>query len=339
MSKDLFVFLFWIPYQVRDDKPVWKLLSFAIVNDFVFRFTLTKKNFIFVLIALVLAAFFVLKEEFRLFTKDGAHVYAFSVSQGDAFFLESREGVRVLVDGGPSDGVTGKLDSVLPFRDRRLDYVILTHPHADHLTGLISVLDRYSIGRMIMTGVVHTTDEYLSFLEKVKRRKIPTIFVSEPDEWVDQDVRFKFLWPQEDLQGKKVQDTASEGEGGLNDTSIITKITLEEVRLLFPGDASVAIEKELLAQGIDVGADILALGHHGSKHSSSEGWLRAVHPKVALVSAASGNRYGLPNYRIVARVKRLGIQLFRTDEDGNIEVMMDNGSFSVKTDRNKRLTF
>ncbi len=306
-------------------------------------------------------------------------VYVFDVGQGDGMLMKSKEGITVLIDGGPTGKITEHLDSVLPYRDREIDYMIATHPHADHVAGLVNVLEQFSVRNVIITGVVHTTDVYLEFLKLLKEKKCPSSVISSeaekslsnasdtvkaiprlaavrsPNETAarddkrkeclrvivangkktitDKDVTIELLWPFESLEGKTVKDAGENAEGGLNDTSIVSRVTLEGKTFLFPGDAGVGVEKQILESGADVRSDMLSLAHHGSKTASSEEWLKAVDPDYATISAGQKNKYKLPAYITVRRVERLGIPLYRTDQDGTIEFLVEGGKIEVKKER------
>jgi len=278
-----------------------------------------------------------------------ARVYVFDVGQGDGMLVKSKEGVTVLIDGGPTGKITEHLDAVLPYRDREIDYMIATHPHADHVAGLVDVLETFPVRNVIITGVAHTTDVYLEFLKLLKEKKcredlgkhvqrtcLRVIVANDKKTITDNDITIELLWPLESLEGKSVKDAGENVEGGLNDTSIVSRITVEGTTFLFPGDAGVGVEKKILEAGERVQSDVLILAHHGSRTASSEEWLTAVSPKYAVISVGQKNAYRLPAYIIVRRVERLGIPVYRTDQSGTIEFLIEggkNGKIRIKKGR------
>lgn len=314
---------------------------------------LSLRKWIFVCVLVGLVVGITLVEEVEVHPRSSVHV--FDVGQGDGMLVKSKEGVTVLVDGGPTGKITEHLDGVLPYRDREIDYIIATHPHADHVAGLVNVLEQFPVRNVIITGVVHTTDVYLEFLKLLKEKKCPVtpvgagrdlplqqtkqvdclnIIVANGKKTItDKDVTIELLWPFESLEGKTVKDAGENAEGGLNDTSVVSRITLEGKTFLFPGDAGIGVEKKILEAGEEIKSDVLSLAHHGSKTASSEEWLKAVDPDYATISAGQKNKYKLPAYITVRRVERLGIPIFRTDQDGTIEFLIKNDNLSVKTER------
>lgn len=333
-------------------------------------------KYLFPLVLLGLVVGVTLVEEVEVHPRSSA--YVFDVGQGDGMLVKSKEGVTVLIDGGPTGKITEHLDSVLPYRDREIDYMIATHPHADHVAGLVNVLEKFHVRNVIITGVVHTTDVYLDFLLLLKEKRCPTSVIStETNEMsvvekslsgasgtqkeiprlamlarddernkciriivangkktiTDKDVTIELLWPLESLEGKTVKDAGENAEGGLNDTSVVSRITLEGATFLFPGDAGFGVERKILESETDVQSDVLMLAHHGSKTASSEEWLKAVDPDYAMISAGQKNKYKLPAYITVRRVERLGIPIYRTDQDGTLEFLVEDGNLSVETER------
>lgn len=266
------------------------------------------------------------------------HVVFFDVGQGDAALIRTPSGDDILVDGGPDSGVVRKLGETLPVGDRDIELLILTHPHADHVTGLVDVFRRYEVHRVIFTGVVHTTDVYRAFLEAVRDEGVTAELPGGGGEVVQGDVRLEFLWPEEDYSGKSVSETGAGEAGGLNDTSIVFRLVYGDTEVLFTGDATLAVEKSLLASSSSsssssLRSDVLKVGHHGSNNSTGREFLAVVDPDVAVVSSGVGNIYGHPSYRIIKRLRDAGVRLFRTDQNGDILIESDGVVSTVRSER------
>ncbi len=243
------------------------------------------------------------------------------VGQGDAVLIEAPGGQVMLVDGGPDKKVLRRLGEELPFWERRIDLIVLTHPHEDHLAGLNAVIERYEIGAVMVSGPDAGSPSYKHFLETIKARGIPLHVVERSEELALGEVKLHILFPLKSVKGKRLSN--------LNDSSIVMKATYGETDILLTGDAETAIEKQLLASGDDLTADILKAGHHGSETSSGEEFLKAVKPQLAIISSGVGNSYGHPSPRILKRYERFGIPVRRTDQEGTVHVRSDGKNFYI----------
>ncbi len=242
----------------------------------------------------------------------------FDVGQGDSELVQAPNGQTLLIDGGPDNTVLRRLGEVLPWGQAKIDYVLLTHPHADHVTGLVAVLQKYKVGRVIMTGVSDTSPNYIQFLKILKQTQLPVALAVANQEFDLDDVKFNILSPDHNLFDQAVND--------LNDSSIVVKLTYGQVKVLFTGDAGAAVEKELLKNKIDLSADVLKVGHHGSDTASGQVFLQAVNPKWAIVSVAKVNQYGLPSQRIINRLARAGATVLQTADQGTIRFLANQNN-------------
>lgn len=266
----------------------------------------------------------------------------FDVGQGDAALIETKSGRQILIDGGPDDAVLEKLKANIDWSDKFIDVVVLTHPHADHVSGLNAVLARYEVGEVWLTGVVHTTAAYFEFLDLIKDNGIKTrviynctnhvsgeiapayFAVKKLGETIDQrcadrimiedDVYFDVLWPQENLTGTEIDN--------LNNSSIVLKLITPDKTFMLMADAETEVEEKILEsleKKINVlKSDILKVSHQGSNDSSSEEWLEAVSSSQAIISVGE-NSYGHPSLRTIRRLERLEAEILRTDEDGDVK--------------------
>jgi len=269
----------------------------------------------FVLIVLTFGAVFVWLAVFTQAAGDKLKIYFFDVGQGSAIFVAAPNGNQVLIDGGPSDAVLAKLGQALPLFDKKIELLILTHPDADHLSGLIEVLKRYGVGQILETGIVDNTAEYQIWNELIKQKNIPVVFASAGQivKIVD-NLAIKILYPLGKIDGQDFSKNT-------NSTSIVGKVCYGENTMLFTGDAEEQTEKPLVMLGVDLRADILAVGHHGSKNSTSDKFLSAVAPQLAVIQVGLNNRYGHPASETLARLKN--IQILRTDQAGDVKFECD----------------
>lgn len=250
----------------------------------------------------------------------------FDVGQGDAALIKTGANQYILIDGGPDTKIIEKLGERLPPYQKKLDLVILTHPHADHVTGLVEVLERYQVDKIFFTGQVHTAPDYIKFLEIIKEKQISAEIVFRGEEVVfDEKTKMKIFWPPQELTGQQlIEETGRDSEkADLNETSIISKIIFQNTSFLFTGDAGEETEKVLLAQGADLSADVLKIGHHGSASATSKEFLKAAQPQFAVISAGKKNKFGHPSQRVLRRLERIGVQILRTDQDGDIQLGSD----------------
>ncbi|MBP9749048.1 MBL fold metallo-hydrolase [Patescibacteria group bacterium] len=258
------------------------------------------------------------------------HAAFFAVGQGDATLLRDVDGNDILIDGGPTDAILSKLGSALPPTDRTIELVVLTHPHADHVNGLAAVLARYHVDRVLMTGVAAGDGAYAVFQKSIAEQHIPVTVASTTFAFDLGRMHVDVLWPQESWEGREPpKDNLATG-GGLNDTSIVLSVSHGKERLLFMGDASSAVEEALLHASSTLTADILKVGHHGSKYSTSRAFLAAVQPSHAVIEVGAKNRYKHPTLQALARLGDAGVRIFRTDQDGDVRVSMSSDALSIE---------
>lgn len=232
-------------------------------------------------------------------------IWVFDIGQGDAIFIDGPD-KQILIDGGPDELVLERLSSVMPWWDRSIDIVLNTHPHADHLVGLLPVLERYRVDEIIDADENFTTPEFSEYLRLVgDRRKI--ISAGEVI-YLGGGATLTTLWPPAPYNDALLDDP--------NDGSLVELFEYGETSMLLVGDAGVAEENQWNV--IDV--DILKVGHHGSDTSSSQEFVDQVKPEVAIISVGVDNDYGHPSTFVIDRLLKAGAQVFRTDLDGSIRV-------------------
>jgi competence protein ComEC len=245
----------------------------------------------------------------------------FDVGQGDAEFIETPSKQQILIDGGPDMSVLEKLGKAMPFYDRYIDLIVLTHPEADHLNGLIEVLKRYNIGAVITMGIVRDTQEYKEWVNLLQRKNIP-IFTAKAGGIIDlgSNINVNILYPFEDLAGKKISDT--------NNSSVVSQLIYGDFEALFTGDIEKSTENKLVNAGTNLNSDILKIAHHGSKTSTSDVFLKAVNAVLAVIEVGKDNSYGHPHQEVLERLKNL--EILQTGKDGDIKIFSDGKEFFVR---------
>lgn len=287
------------------------------------------------LIVLALAAAFSIAgiiEQRRLAVTASAQLWFFDVGQGDAALIRDREGKDMLIDGGPDASVLEGLSDALPFWDRTIDIVVVTHLDADHYVGLFGVLKKYNVGEIWWSGAAPTTETARRFVASVEARGIAQRFVRAGESAMFADGNaFRVLWPREDARGLVIPPTTTNAKGGgTNDYGIVGTFACGEERALFTADVSAHVEAKLLEEPGLIRAELLKVPHHGSTHSSSEAFLDAVDPDEAVISVGAGNRYGHPTPRVLASLLERGISVHRTDREGKIRYACAGGALTLK---------
>ncbi|WP_281217491.1 MBL fold metallo-hydrolase [Lysinibacillus capsici] len=242
-------------------------------------------------------------------------VHFIDVGQGDSILIESPSGKTMLIDGGVKGAGQQIVSYLKELGINKLDIVVATHPDADHIGGLIPVLDNMTIEQFYNSGKVHTSQTFEEMLTRIDEKNIPYHVPKIGDDIeFDKDVNVKVL---------NANDQATDN----NDASIVLKMTYGNVSFLLTGDAGVALEKEMLQY--DVKATVLKAGHHGSNTSSSEEFIQAVKPEVTILSYGEDNKYGHPHAEIVDRLQAIGSKIYATADLGTITVSTDGVNYTV----------
>lgn len=264
-----------------------------------------------ILAALMVGAVFIWLVIFELAPDDKVKIDFLDVGQGSAVLISAPSNKQALIDGGPSSVILAKLGKILPVFDRKIELVILTHPDSDHLSGLIEVLKRYEVGQILETGIVADSAEYQAWNDLIKAKNIPIIFARAGQEVkIADNLTLKILYPLDKINGQDFSEKT-------NSSSIVAKLIYGQNSFLFTGDTEKNTEWALNYQGVDLQADILQVGHHGSKNSTSPAFLAAVMPRIAVIQVGAKNKYGHPAPEILERLQ--GLDILRTDLLGNIE--------------------
>jgi competence protein ComEC len=259
------------------------------------------------------------------------HLTVLDIGQGDAILIEAPNGQTALIDAGPDPDLTlRRIGQALPFHERRIDVVILTHPHQDHLGGLEEVVRRYEVGVFVDGGRPAETDPHRRVLEAVAREPGARLVEAVAGGRIPLGggAVLEVLYPT------PADVAAPLPEGDVNNASVVVLLRYGAFEALLTGDAEAPVEELLAARGELETVDVLKVGHHGSDSSTTPAFLAATHPAVAVISLAADNEYGHPHRSTLEHLEAVsGLRLYRTDLDGSVEITTDGRTFAVSVDR------
>ncbi len=257
-------------------------------------------------------------------SSDKAQIYYLNVGQGDAQLIILPTGEHILIDAGLKSGSNNLVNYLQELGVEKLDIVIATHPHADHIGGMEKVIQTFTIGEIYMPKVadsqIPTTVTYTKFLEaiqskglRINQAKAGTVILNSGN------AVFEILAPNSTSYKK------------LNDYSVVTKLTYGSQKFIFTGDAEKTSEDEMLKKHYDLSCNILKLAHHGSSSSSTDSFLKAASPAIAIVSCGIDNDYGHPHKEIIKKMNVNNITVYRTDTHGTILAETDGTNYHITT--------
>lgn len=248
-------------------------------------------------------------------------VYFFDVGQGDAILIESPSRQRILIDGGRNRKILAELGKVLPFADRRIDVVIATHPDSDHIGGLPEVISRYKVGVFLESGVRSgsSLDEELE--SRLEDKEIPVVLAKRGMALALNDgVRLEIIFPVTDVSNWET-----------NRASVVSRLVYGEHDFLFTGDSPSQIENVLIAlDGTKLDVEVLKIGHHGSRTSTSLEFAEVTTPEYAVISAGRDNTYGHPHSEVLDNLKKVNAEILSTAEYGTILFKTDGKTLELK---------
>lgn len=250
-------------------------------------------------------------------------VYFLDVGQGDAIFIEAPNGRQLLLDAGPGNTVVRELGAAMPFYDRSIDVLLMTHPDADHIGGFIEVLRRFETSAVFESGVLGDTALYHTIESEIADREISDFVGRSGDKIIldkKRGVYLEILFPDRDVTNVET-----------NTGSLVAKLVYGNVCFVLTGDAPISIENYLAKlYGLELDCDVLKIGHHGSKTSSSPLFVAAVSPEYAVISVGEKNRYGHPSAEVLEIFENAGAEILRTDELGTITFETDGTVLRLK---------
>ena len=249
-------------------------------------------------------------------------IYFIDVGQGDSCLVITPRGKAILIDGGGSETYDVGENTLIPYLLSRkittLDYVICSHFDTDHVRGILSVMEELKVRNAVISKQGKSSENYEKFKKIAKDKKINVVIVSKGDKLeVEKNFYFDILWPREELIQENI----------LNNNSIVAKLNYNNFSMLFTGDIEEIAEKEIVSiyKGTNaLKSTILKVGHHGSKTSSTQEFLNAIKPKIALIGVGENNTFGHPSDSVIERLENLGTKIYRTDQMGEISITVNN---------------
>ncbi len=285
-----------------------------------------KKRYFFVFAALLLL--FLTACGFSYVDEDGNSfsVHYIDVGQGDAELICFPDGDVMLIDAGPKNNAEKLVEYLKAQKIKKIDYVVLTHPHTDHIGGMCAVLDNFKVLNIYMPKIpednIPTNETYQETIKALIDKKINVV---EPiaGECIKEDsiASVKILAPH-----KKVYNN-------LNNYSIVLRIKCDDMAFIFMGDAEEKSEEEIMKKCYEIKSDVIKCGHHGSKTSSDRKFLKRVKPKFAIISCERNNSYGYPNRNLLGRLRNMGVEVYRTDLNGNIVFKKEEEKCLITVDK------
>lgn len=238
-------------------------------------------------------------------------VHYIDVGQGDATLIKCGSHAMLIDGGNNNKGTTVQL-YLKKQGVESLDYVIGTHPDADHIGGLDVIVYKYNCDTVIMPDYEKDTKTYQELVDVIHDKNMKITYPVVGEQYALGEAKFTIIAPNSNSYG-----------GNANDYSVAILLEYGKNSFLFTGDAEEASEAEMLTNGIDISADVYKVAHHGSRSASTQEFLNAVHPKYAVISCGEGNSYGHPHAEVLNRLRSMGVEVFRTDEQGSIIASSD----------------
>lgn len=241
------------------------------------------------------------------------------VGQADSIFIELPNNEVMLIDGAESQNSEDIISYIKELNYQKIDYLIGTHPHADHIGGLSKIIESFEIGTIYMPKVVATSKTYENLLVTIANKGLKIKTGKAGVNIIDEDnFKISIISPNKDSYDS------------YNNYSLVIKMVYKEASYLFMGDAEELVEKEIIS---DVKSDVLKVGHHGSNTSSSEDFLKKVSPKYAVISVGENNKYNHPSDITLEKLKKYTSNIYRTDINGNIIISSDGKNYNVKLEK------
>lgn len=281
-----------------------------------------------ILIIIILIIIVFLWNGYQKSTHGLLKISVFDIGQGDAILIRTPNNQQILIDGGPSHAIINKLGDELPFWNRSIDMLVSTHPHADHLSGLIEVLDRYKVDQIMTLDTDYDSAEYQIWKDYLEQFSGEIVYANAGQEIEVGDFKLKVIFPNKEYLQIK--------QDNINNLSIILKIEYGDFSMLFTGDAECKEQMQFLDQDIDI--DVLKVPHQGAKDGGCKEFMQATTPEKAIISVGQNNQFGHPHPDHLQLLRdfvpdRKGQEIFRTDKDGDVFIFSNKDKYWIETEK------
>ena len=268
------------------------------------------------------------------------HIHICDVGQGDAIYVRFPDGKDMVIDGGPNDAIVGCLGKYMPFWDRHIDMIAMTHPQKDHMQGLITVLKRYRVAYFLRSNVDNSSQGYIDLQDIIRDKHVAVRFITRGEQIRMGQVTLSLVWPSGEQVAKStnVQGYHDKADsrvlaaaiGDLNDYSLVFWLRFGSFDALFTGDADMRVEGNYIGTALaDRTVELLKVPHHGSRTGMNEAFAQWLRPRAAVISVGK-NMYGHPSQEAISLLQSVGSQIHRTDKEGDIEVVSDGVDWGVR---------
>ncbi len=250
-------------------------------------------------------------------------VHFIDVGQGDSIFIMDNEyDIALLIDGGDRNYGTDVVNFIKSQGVNKLDYVVATHPHADHIGGLISVFESFPVENVVMPEITHTSKTYENFINSILENEGETGVIYAKDGLYAEvgNLKAQILAPFNNTED-------------LNNNSVVLRLDYKENSFLFTGDIEKSVEKEILNQGYNVNVDVLKVPHHGSRTSNSEEFIAAVSPYISVIQLGKDNDYNHPHEEAMEVIEAYSELVYRNDEHGTISLYFNEEGYALNTEK------
>jgi competence protein ComEC len=280
-------------------------------------------KYITVLVILIIANGISLVEKVLPHTNTNLEITFLDVGQGDSILIKTPENVYGLIDAGRNANVMTQLGKYLPQNQKNFEFVIMTHPDADHIEGFLPIFERYTIENLFLTRTAKHSALFKSLKEVIVDKNIKNYTLHSNNDFQIGDINFNIVWPAKSIDTFAISNT--------NESSISVLLKYRGYTMYSGGDLGIENEQKSL-QNLDfeeMPVDILKAGHHGSKNSSSMEFLTKLKPKVTIFSAGKDNSYGHPHNEVLSRVEHISSKILRTDQNLSIKISTDGYTMQI----------
>lgn len=235
--------------------------------------------------------------------------------QADSILIQTPSHHNIIIDFGGDQGLE-ELNKKIPWWNKKIDLIIITHPHDDHILGITSIIKKFQVKKIMYSGILHYSPAYLELLNIIKEKNTPLVIPRE-NQLINlgEKCSMSIIFPWESFYNKEIEN--------LNNSSIVSKLDCNNSTFLFMGDAEIEVENKILDKNININSDVLKVGHHGSITSSQKEFLEKVNPQIAIIMVGKNNKFNHPNLRTIRKIEKLKIEILRTDINKTITIISD----------------